>query len=142
MGTPWDPDDPPYEFSENDCPTCTPDLWPEGKTAKYVVATFTGIVKCPQDPCPICPDPPNGQPFICEQDTINPCRWIYDNGTWSVIWTVNVGGGASSRLLLTYMPMLQIYFQGDKPNPCETNFTGKVWCAAGYCGKEGTGVVT
>jgi len=142
MGTPWDPDDPPYEFSENDCPTCTPDLWPEGETAKYVVATFNGIDKCAHASCVAAPEPPNGIPFILEQDPVAFCVWEGHTDEWLVMWNAAFTGGTKSLLGLYSIPGNYEMFLAIENSPCETSFGQGAGCIAPHCGENGTGAIT
>lgn len=71
----------PYD-SGTDCSYCTPDLWPSGKTPKYVYACFSGIINCGKSSY----DAPNGYTFRLEQIPETPCLWVHTGTGWIVQW--------------------------------------------------------
>lgn len=68
MGTKIPP--PPGDFpAGEDCPACTPGVFPSGGWPKYLYVTFSGMTACPGfSPAP------NGYPFRLEQ-TFAPCEY-------------------------------------------------------------------
>ena len=65
MGTPIDPTG---EYG-NDCPTCTPSLFPVGETPQFITATITGDwTACPGESLP-------SDIWVLEQMEFFPCHW-------------------------------------------------------------------
>ena len=77
MGTPIITPTPPYG---TDCPSCTPGLFPAGKTPQHVYLYFEGITDCGWS----IHHPPNGQTFELEQVDGSPCLWAHDGDVWIV----------------------------------------------------------
>ena len=71
---------PPPVESGNDCPACTPGLWPVGKTPMYMFAYFSGISNCGKSSNYA----PNGYTFLLQQDPLNACLWKHDGDVWFV----------------------------------------------------------
>lgn len=100
----------PPEYGD-DCPACTPSLFPIGETPRFVFMTVSGIITCPGAPYPA----PNGE-WVLEQWIGNPCHWSLVSGPYNLGWwmvpTMNstgcqLTGGPSNYFLYFGTPVCQ-----------------------------------
>ena len=127
------------EYSTN-CSICTPSLWADCETPKYVYVYFDGIVNCGWSE----KTPPNGQTFRCEQVEGSPCFWRHDGDEWYVEFHAKREGHDYSFVILNDSKGWA-FFSGTG-DICPPEFTlidnDQASCILFYAGCKGSALIS
>lgn len=137
MGHPVPPE-PPIEYGEG----CA--CFDAGKTPKYVIAIFDGVVLCPTREWP---DGKNLNTWwILTQIPANPCLWEYLDVPWQIIWYASRDAHTKSRLMAygRISPTARRYYfnSNNVADACKVNFDNALVegiCGEVFRGYDGTG---
>lgn len=121
----------------DDCVYCTPALWSAGETPQFVYLTFSGVLNCGLSHH----GPENGRTFKLEQDPVNYCYWVFDDGIYHVRFWARYPGESYGQVRLsdhagwcffisnfTYCPP-DLTVVSNAQNSCILSYAG----AGGHC---------